>query len=137
MRDYESGECLTEEEEGCMTNMTMFASADPVSFEEAVKSEKRRNAMNLEIESIENNDSWKLTDLPADRKKIRVKWIFKTKLNENGEIDKYKARLVEKRYAQQHGVNYYEVFTPAARLDTTRQMLAVTTQRGCKSINWM
>jgi hypothetical protein len=76
--------------------MTMFASADPISFEEAVKSEKRRNAMNLEIESIENNDSWKLTDLPADGNKIGVKWIFKTKLNENGEIDKYKVRLCGK-----------------------------------------
>ena len=65
-----------------------------------MKSEKWRNAMNMEIESIENNDSWKLTDLPADGKKIRVKWIFKTKLNENGEIDSYKAMLVPKGYAQ-------------------------------------
>jgi len=88
--------------------------------------------MNLEIESIENNDSWKLTDLPADGKKIGVKWILKTKLNENGEIDKYKARLVEKEYAQQHGVDYNEVFTLLARLDTIRLVLALATQRGWK-----
>ena len=129
MRDYESGEGLSEEEEN-MTNMAMFAGADPISFEEAVKSEKWRNAMNLELESIEKNDTWELTNLPVGGKKIGVKWIFKTKLNENGEIDKHKARLVAKGYAQKYGVDYNEVFAPVARLDTIRLVLALAAQRG-------
>ena len=56
------------------------------------------------------------------------KWIYKTKLNENGEIDKYKARLVAKGYAQQYGVDYTEVFAQVARLDTIRLILALTAQ---------
>jgi len=43
-----------------MINLAMFATTDPISFVEAVKSEKWRNAMNLEMESIEKNDTWEL-----------------------------------------------------------------------------
>ena len=41
--------------------------------------------------------------------------MYKTKLNEKGEVDKFKARLVAKGYSQQHGINYNEVFAPVAR----------------------
>lgn len=79
--------------------MAMFVAVDPILFEEVVRSEKWRNATNSEIESIEKNDTWVLTDLPARGKKIGVKWVYKTKLNENGKIDKYKARHLVKGYA--------------------------------------
>ena len=48
----------------------------------------------------EKNNTWELTTLPVGAKTIGVKWIFKTKLNENGDVEKYKARLVAKGYAQ-------------------------------------
>lgn len=79
----------------------MFASnEDPCSFEEAALQEKWSVAMDHEIESIEKNETCQLTSLPIGAKKIGVKWIFNTKLNENGEVDKYKARLAAKGYAQ-------------------------------------
>jgi len=71
MRDYESETGLSEEQD--MINLTMFTTTDPISFAEAVNSEKWRNAMNLEMESIEKNDTWELTDLPAGGKKIGLK----------------------------------------------------------------
>lgn len=74
--------------------------------------------MNLELEAIKKNNIWELTDLPDKRKKIKVKWVYKTKHNKNEEVDKYKARLVAKGYAQQHRVDYTEVFTHVAHLDT-------------------
>ena len=76
--------------------MALVASADPLSYEEAVKSSKWRQAMDAEIRLIEKNETWSLTELPAGAKKIGVKWIYKTKLNEFGEMDKSKARLVVK-----------------------------------------
>nr|DAD39485.1 TPA_asm: hypothetical protein HUJ06_013808 [Nelumbo nucifera] len=127
MRDYETGEGLSEEEDE--TNLALFASADPLYFEEAVKSAKWRTAMDSEIKSIEKNDTWVLTDLPAGAKKIGVKWIYKTKLNEHGNVDKYKARLVAKGYTQQHGVDYTEVFAPMARMDTVRIITALAAQK--------
>ncbi|GKB88929.1 retrovirus-related pol polyprotein from transposon TNT 1-94, partial [Tanacetum coccineum] len=58
------------------------------------KNEKWRLAMDAEIEAIEKNDTWEMTDLPHGAKKVGVKWVYKTKYNENGEVEKYKARLV-------------------------------------------
>lgn len=90
MRDHVSGEGLSEEEDSA--NLALFSSIDPVQFEEAVNHNKWRVAMDEEIKAIERNNTWEFTDLPKGAKKIGVKWIFKTKLKENGEVDKFKAR---------------------------------------------
>jgi len=89
MRDYASGERLSEEED--VAYLVMLAADDPICFEDAVKDEKWRKAMDAEIKAIEKNDTWELTELPAEGKKIGVKWVYRTKINENGEVDKYKA----------------------------------------------
>ena len=101
MSDYK----VTEIEDP-ITYFALFSYCDPTTFESAVKEEKRRKAMDDEIDSIKRNDTWNLCDLPNGHNIIRVKWVFKTKLKENGEVDKYKARLVAKGYKQQYGVDY-------------------------------
>lgn len=89
MEDYVTRDVLSEEE--TEVHMALAVSSDPVSYEEAVKSSKWRLAMDMEINSIEKNQTWKLTELPTGAKSIGVKWIYKTKLNELGEVDKHKA----------------------------------------------
>lgn len=128
MESYVSGEGLSEDDD--MANMAMVDSTDPTTFREAVKHEKWRQAMEKEINSIEKNKTWELTTLPAGAKRIGVKWIYKTKLNEAGEVDKFKARLVAKGYLQEYGIDYNEVFAPVARMDTVRMILALAAQRG-------
>jgi vacuolar-type H+-ATPase catalytic subunit A/Vma1 len=59
-----------------------------------------------------------------------VKWVYKTKLKENGEVDKLKARLVAKGYVQQQGIDYTEVFAPVVRMDTVRMIVALAAQKG-------
>ena len=81
--------------------------------------------MNKEIEAIERNNTWVLTTLPEGMNNIEVKWIFKTKLNEHGEIDKYKARLVANEYAQQYEVDYTKMYATIARLDTIHLIIAL------------
>ena len=100
MREYVSGEGLSEEED-TNDNLALFASADPVHFEEAVKYDNWRIAMDIEMKAIERNNTWELTDLPTGAKKIGLKWVYKTEFKENGEMDKFKARLVAKGYVQQ------------------------------------
>ncbi|GKB23094.1 ribonuclease H-like domain, reverse transcriptase, RNA-dependent DNA polymerase [Tanacetum coccineum] len=71
---------------------------EPKNFKEASKDEKWIEAMQVEIDSINKNNTWKLTTLPKDHKAIGLKWVFKTKRDANGEILKHKARLVAKGY---------------------------------------
>lgn len=69
-------------------------------------------------------------NLPTQAKKIGVKWIYNTKLNEEGKVDKYKARLVAKGYTGTKGVDYNEVCALVARWDTIQNLLAVGAQKG-------
>jgi Reverse transcriptase (RNA-dependent DNA polymerase) len=84
--------------------------------------------MDDEIHAIEKNDTWKLTSLPRGHKAISVKWVYKKKMNPQGEVEKYKARLVAKGYKQQVGVDYEEVFAPVARIETIRLLIALAAQ---------
>lgn len=125
MQDFVSGE-----EDGEINFALYICNDDPTNFDEAIREEKWKDAMAQEIKSIERNHTWELVDLPSHAKKIGVKWIFKTKLNEEGKVEKYKARLVAKGYSQTMGIDYTEVFAPVARWDTIRSLLAVAAQRG-------
>ncbi|CAL9018409.1 unnamed protein product [Prunus brigantina] len=58
-----------------------------------LKAQNEGKATDVEIDAIQRHNTWELTDLPVGGKTIEVKWIFKTKIKENGEIGKYKARL--------------------------------------------
>eukprot|EP00253_Pinus_taeda_P012369 PITA_12369 len=62
--------------------------------------------MNEELEKIEKNNTWELVPRPHDKSIIGTKWIFKNKLNENGQVSGNKARLVYKGYAQQEDVDW-------------------------------
>ena len=64
-----------------ITHFALFADCDPTTFESAVKEEKWGKAMNDEIDAIDRNDTWELSDLPRGEKKIGVKWVLKKKLN--------------------------------------------------------
>lgn len=128
MNDYVSGEGFSNNE----INFAVGTNSDPDNFEEAMKSEHWKKAMEVEIKSIEKNNTWFLTDLPKGTKQIGVKWVFKTKLNELGEVEKFKARLVAKGYVQRYGIDYAEVFAPVARMDTVRIILALAAHKEWK-----
>lgn len=77
---------------------------------------------------IEKNKTWKLVDKPENKQVIGVKWVYRLKLNPNGSINKYKARLVVKGYSQQPGVDFTETFAPVARMDTIRILIGLAAQ---------
>jgi len=62
--------------------------------------------MNEELMAIEKNNTWKLADFLKGNKAIDVKWVYKIKVKANGEIDRYKARLMAKRFEQREGTTY-------------------------------
>ncbi|KAL5568431.1 hypothetical protein UlMin_025006 [Ulmus minor] len=100
-----------------LTLFYLFSDCEPVSFQEAVQEKNWRDAMDEEIKAIEKNETWELTSLPKGHKAIGVKWVYKTKQNAKGEIERYKARLVAKCYSQKAGIDYDEVFALSAFLN--------------------
>ncbi|KAM2961184.1 hypothetical protein FF1_030791 [Malus domestica] len=105
---------------------------EPECFEEAAKDESWQKAMEDEISMIEKNHTWDLVDRPFDKPIIGVKWVYKTKLNLDGSVQKNKARLVAKGYSQKPGIDFNETFAPVARLDTVRTLVALAAQKGWK-----
>jgi transposase InsO family protein len=108
------------------------AMLEPADYVDAEKDPKWKAAMKEELYMIEKNKTWELVDRPQDRKVIGVKWVFRTKLNADGSVNKYKARLVVKGYAQVSGVDFSETFAPVARLDTIRLLLTIAGQKSWK-----
>ncbi|KAL0368927.1 UNVERIFIED_CONTAM: Retrovirus-related Pol polyprotein from transposon RE2 [Sesamum calycinum] len=109
-----------------------FIMLEPENFETAVKHKVWVQAMEEEIKMIEKNNTWELADRPKDKEVIGVKWIYKTKLNADGSIQKHKARLVAKGYSQLPGIDYTETFAPVARLDTIRALIAIAANKKWK-----
>ncbi|KAK4394488.1 Retrovirus-related Pol polyprotein from transposon RE2 [Sesamum angolense] len=105
---------------------------EPENFETAVKHKVWVQAMEEEIKMIEKNNTWELADRPKDKEVIGVKWIYKTKLNADGSIQKHKTRLVAKGYSQLPGIDYTETFAPVARLDTIRALIAIAANKKWK-----
>jgi len=106
------------------------AICEPASCEEAQKDLKWKVAMEEEMSMIQKNKTREFVDRPKGRKVIGVKWVFRTKLNADCSINKHKARLVVKGYAQIFCVDYSDTFAPMSRLDTIRLVLAVAAQNG-------
>lgn len=109
-----------------------IAILEPARVQDAKLSEEWQAAMKEELAMIEKNETWQLVERPKGRKVIGVRWVFRTKLNPDGSVNKHKARLVVKGYAQVWGVDFSETFAPVARLDTVRMLLAIAAHKGWK-----
>lgn len=90
----------------------------PVSFTEAVTSDKSREwvrAVDEEMHSLKENNTFTLTGLPKGKKAVGGGWVYAIK-NNLDESEKYKARYVAKGYSQKMGEDYEETFPPTANL---------------------
>ncbi|CAL2257904.1 unnamed protein product [Prunus armeniaca] len=101
-------------------------------FDDTAKDESWMKAMEDELLMIKKNATWELVNRPTDKPIVGVKWVFKTKLNLDGSIQKNKARLVAKGYFQKPSVDYNETFAPVARLDTIRTLVALAAHKSWK-----
>ncbi|RVX13979.1 Retrovirus-related Pol polyprotein from transposon TNT 1-94 [Vitis vinifera] len=98
----------------------------PQNIQEAFKYPKWKAAIDEEVQALEKNGMWEITDLPRGKKPVGCKWIFTVKYKADGNVDRYKARLVAKGFTQSYGIDYQETFAPVAKLNTVRVLLSLT-----------
>ena len=112
--------------------ITLLSHIEPSSIKEECKYENWVNAMNEELDQIEKNQTWEQVPRPKNKNVIGTKWVFKNKVNENGQVIRNKARLVCKGYAQVEGVDFEETSAPMVRLEAIKMILAFASYKKLK-----
>ena len=81
--------------------------------------------MEEELKSMGSNDVWDLVDIPDGVKLVGCKWVYKTKCDSKGNVERFKARLVAKGFTQKEGVDYNETFSSVSNKDSFRIVMAL------------
>ncbi|KAL1205729.1 Retrovirus-related Pol polyprotein from transposon RE2 [Cardamine amara subsp. amara] len=99
----------------------------PKTYEEAKEIKVWMDAIDAEIEAMVRNHTWDVNDLPSGKRAVTSKWVFTIKYHSNGEIERYKARMVARGFTQTYGEDYTDTFAPVAKLHTVRVILSLAT----------
>jgi hypothetical protein len=103
---------------------------DPTSFEEVMRSihsSKWLEAMKDEIRFMSAKKVWDLEFFSKEAKIVGYKWVYKTKCDSKGNIERFKARLVAKDITQRECIDYTEIFSPVSCKDSLRIIMASVT----------
>ncbi|GJZ51419.1 retrotransposon protein, putative, ty1-copia subclass [Tanacetum coccineum] len=101
---------------------------EPANYKAALldpESDKWLNAMNVDMQSMKDNEVWELVNLPPDGKTFGHKWLFKKKTDMDGAVQTYKARLVAKGFTQTPGIDYEETFSHVADIRAIMILIAI------------
>jgi hypothetical protein len=102
-------------------------SGEPECYEEAMQVDTKKKweqGMKEEMDSLENNQTWDLVQLPTGKRELQNKWVYKLKEEDGGE-KWYKARLVVKGFAQKKGIDFDEIFSPVVKMTSIRTILSL------------
>ncbi|KAL6342654.1 hypothetical protein AAG906_013060 [Vitis piasezkii] len=111
----------------CATSYPLSKYLSHGSLSASVKFPHWRAAMKAELDAMELNKTWSVVSLPKGKHSIGCKWIYKVKYKSDGSIERHKAPIVAKGYTQQEGLDFFETFSPVAKLVTVKVLLALAT----------
>lgn len=99
-------------------------------FSEASQDPRWVEEMRAEIQALEENKTWEVVQLPPEKSPIGLKWVFKVKYKANGDVERFKARLVSKGYNHHEGIDYQETFSHVVKIVTVRTVISIATAEG-------
>ena len=102
-----------------------LSQVEPTKVEEALQDESWVEAMHDELLQFQGNDVWTQVPRLEGEHIIGIKWIFRNKTNEEGNLIRNKARLAAQGYSQMKGVDYDETFAPVTCMESIRILLAL------------
>jgi hypothetical protein len=106
----------------------MTDEGEPSCYEEAVSDEHKNEwseAMQDEIKSLYENDTFDLVSLPKGKKALKNKWVYRVKTEEHSSHPRYKARLVVKGFSQKKGIDFDEIFSSVVKMSSIRVVLGI------------
>ena len=104
--------------------LAFVSQVEPHSLEETEIDPNWMMAMHDELNEFKRNNVWTLVNRPSNHPIIETKWVYRNKLDEQGQVIKNKVRLVAKGYDQEEGIDFDETYAPIERLETIRLLLA-------------
>lgn len=84
--------------------------------------------MKSEFDTLTGNNTWSLVSKPLNKKILKNKWVYRVKRNQDGNMERFKARLVARGDQQILGQDYDETFAPVARFEMLRTFLAISVE---------
>ena len=125
---YRAIQSIYDETNPLCSEFSLLLAEAPYSFSLAAKQEVWRSAMKEEISAVPRNNTWTMVKPNKDIRPIGVKWVFRVKKDNIGKVVRSKARLVVQGYSQKEGIDYGEVFSPVARMESVRIFIAIAAQ---------
>ncbi|CAA7060014.1 unnamed protein product [Microthlaspi erraticum] len=124
-----SDECFSPGQRAFFAAIT--AGDEPKHFKDAVQIKVWNDAMGTEVDALEQKRTWDICDLPPGKEALGCLWVYKTKYNSDGTIERYKARLVVQGNHQIEGEDFDETFAPVVKMNTVRSVLRLVASK-----NW-
>ena len=87
-------------------------------------------AMQEEINCLLKNDAWEIVPRPKEKNVVGSRWVFKIKRNQNGMIERFRARLVAQGFSQVPGMDFSDTYSPVVNKRVIRTLLAVAVEKG-------
>lgn len=106
---------------------------EPTTYEQALNSPQSnewQEAMDDEIRSLEDRGTWEIVEKTDDYNCVGSKWVYKIKTDPEGNVVKFKARLVAQGFKQIKYTDYCDTYAPVANIETIRLLLAMGISKG-------
>jgi transposase InsO family protein len=104
---------------------SIYQEVEPTNVKEALKDSNWYRSMREELQSLEQNMTYNEVLLPKGERPTSTKWVWRIKRNMNGNIEKYKSRLVARGFNQIYGHNYWFTFSPVTKAQTMKILISI------------